>query len=55
LEVSGVTTGDIEARHRAKVRQWRDNPYGVDGYVIVAGFASREAVFSFHRFEEEVQ
>ena len=55
LEVSGVMTDEIEARHRAKVLQWRDNPYGVDGYVIVAGFASREAIFSFHRFEEEVQ
>jgi hypothetical protein len=55
LEVSGTTAEEVEARHRAKARQLRDNPYGVDGYVIVTGFATREVIFSFHRFEEEVQ
>ncbi len=55
LEVSGTTTDEVETRHRAKVRQWRENPYEVDGYVIVAGFASREVICSYHRFEEEVQ
>ncbi len=55
LEVSGTTTDEVETRHRAKVRQWRENPYGVDGCVIVAGFARREVICSYHRFEEEVQ
>jgi len=54
LEVSGTTMNDVQTRHRAKVRQWRENPYGVDGYVIVVGFATREVIFSFNRFEEEV-
>ena len=54
LEVSGTTRDDLETRQRAKVRQWRDNPYGVDGYVVVVGFATREAIISYHRFQEEV-
>ena len=52
LEVSGTLTEEVEARHRAKVRQLRANPYGVDGFVLVAGFATREVIFSFHRFPE---
>lgn len=54
LEVSGTVTDEVEARHRVKVRQLRDNPYGVDGYVIVVGFATGEVIFSFQRFQEEV-
>lgn len=55
LEVSGTTTNEVEARHRAKVRQWSENPYGVDGYVVVAGFAGQSVICSFHKFEEEIQ
>jgi hypothetical protein len=55
LEVSGTMTDEVETRHRIKVRQLRENPYGVDGYVIVAGFAGYNIICSFHRFEEEVQ
>lgn len=54
LEVSGTLTPDVAARHRAKVRQWGDNPYGVDGYVVVTGFATQQVIFSYHRFEERV-
>lgn len=54
LEVSGTTTEDVDARHRAKLRQLRDNPYAVDGYVVVAGFATREVILAFHWFEEEI-
>ena len=53
LEVSGTITDDIEARHRIKVRQLLENPFGVDGFVVVVGFATRSAILSFHRFEEE--
>jgi hypothetical protein len=52
LEVSGTTTEEVETRHRAKVRQLLANPFGVDGYVVVVGFATRTAVFSFHRYPE---
>jgi hypothetical protein len=33
-----------------KVRQLRENPYGVDGYVVVVGFDTRSVIFSFNRF-----
>ena len=55
LEVSGTVSEertDLEARHRAKVRQLRENPYGVDGFVVVAGLTTREVILSRHRFEE---
>lgn len=35
-----------------KVRQLQGNPYGADGFVVVAGLATREIIFSGHRFEE---
>jgi hypothetical protein len=38
LEVSGTMTDEVETRHRVKVRQWRDNPYGVDGYAAIPGW-----------------
>jgi hypothetical protein len=49
LEVSGTTTTDLEARHHLKARQLRENPYGVDGYVVVVGFDTRNVIFSFHQ------
>jgi hypothetical protein len=52
LEVSGTITGDIEARHREKVQQLRANPYGLDGYVVVANFADRTAICSFNYYAE---
>jgi len=53
LEVSGTmseTPSDLEARHRAKVEQLRENPYRVGGFVVVVGFATRQVIFSFNRF-----
>jgi hypothetical protein len=55
LEVSGTTTTDLEARHQMKVRQLRENPYGVDGYVVVVGFDTRSVIFSFNRFHGGVR
>jgi len=52
LEVSGTMTDDVEMRHRAKVRQLRENPYHVDGYVVAVGFSTRSVIFSFNHFEE---
>ena len=52
LEVSGTATAEVEARHAAKVRQWRENPYGLDGLVVVVGCTTRQVLCSFHRFEE---
>jgi hypothetical protein len=55
LEVSGTMMNDVEARHRDKVRQLRDNPYGVDGYVVAVGFSTRTVIISFNRCEESDQ
>jgi len=52
LEVTGTLAGDLESRHAAKVQQWRENPYGVDGYVVSVGFRAAIAICSFHRFHE---
>lgn len=57
LEVSGTLTeaqSEVEARHRAKVRQLRSNPHEVNGFVAVADFSRREVILSFHRFAEEL-
>jgi hypothetical protein len=52
LEISGTMRANLEARHREKVQQLRDNPYGSDGYVVAVGFATRRVIFSFERFDE---
>jgi hypothetical protein len=54
LEVSGTTAADLEVRHREKVLQLRDNPYGVNGYVVVVAFATRRVIFSFERVNEDL-
>lgn len=50
LEVSGTTGGNLEDRHREKISQLLDNPYGIDGYVVVVGFKTRRVILSFHKF-----
>lgn len=53
LEVSGTlseTLSELETRHRLKVQQFRENPYGVNGYALVVGLTTRRVVFSFNRF-----
>jgi len=52
LEVSGTIRESLIGRHLAKVRQLQENPYGIDGFVAVTRFATREAIFSFNRYEE---
>jgi hypothetical protein len=48
LEVSGTYSDSLTDRHQDKVQQLSENPYGLDGYVIVVRFASREVWFTFH-------
>jgi hypothetical protein len=50
LEVSGTMAEDVAARHREKGRQLRRNPYGLDGFVVVASLSRCEVLFSYHRF-----
>ena len=52
LEVSGTIRESLEGRHTAKVRQLQKNPYGIDGYLAIIRFATKEAIFSFNRYEE---
>ena len=56
LEVSGTQTEDekeLQDRLRRKIRQLRQNPYGIGGYVIVVGFALRQIYFSYYAPENE--
>jgi len=53
LEVSGTIDEDLHTRHRAKIRQLLSNPFGVDGYVAVTKFSTRESLFSLHRYRRE--
>jgi hypothetical protein len=53
FEVSGTVAEKWEERQDEKRRQLLSNPYGVDGFVIVVRFASKEAWFTFHRVEEQ--
>jgi hypothetical protein len=48
LEVSGTQHQDLDARHRAKVRQLLDNPHGTGGYVVVVSFGERRVILSYH-------
>jgi hypothetical protein len=52
LEVSGTADGSLSERHGKKIDQLSSNPHGVDGFVIVTRFASKEAWFTFHRFDD---
>lgn len=55
LEISGTTVENLERLHREKTQQLLSSPRGVDGYVTVVNFTTREAIFSFHRVEEGLQ
>ncbi len=51
LEISGTLSesgDDLRERHRLKIRQLRENPARLSGYVIVVGFTLREVLISFH-------
>ncbi len=51
LEVSGTLSeniDDLRERQRLKIRQLRENPARLRGYVIVVGFTLREILISFH-------
>lgn len=52
LEISGTMTDELDARHSIKVRQLRDSPHEVDGYVVVVGFSTKEVIISFNSFRE---
>lgn len=47
LEVSGTMNENVDGRHRAKMKQFQNNPYGVDGFVSVTGFQALRSILSF--------
>jgi hypothetical protein len=54
LEISGTEVpGELGRRHREKVAQARDNPFGWEAYVIVCAFSSggHRIRFTRHLFE----
>lgn len=51
LEVSGQQQGNLDALHKEKVTQLRENPFEKDGYVCVANYDDRKAIFWHHRYE----
>jgi hypothetical protein len=53
VEISGTETGELEQRHRQKVEQLLDNPYGRDGFVVVCCFTTQRIIFSFHHQEAD--
>ena len=55
LEISGTETGsELARRHREKVAQALDNPFGLDAYVVVCAFSPVAHLirFSYHRWTE---
>jgi hypothetical protein len=55
LEVSGTEVlAELGRRHRQKVAQARDNPFGWDAYVVVCAFSAKghKVRFSKNRVEE---
>ena len=55
LEISGTEVpAELGRRHREKVAQARDNPFGWDAYVVVCAFAAggHRVRFTGHPFEE---
>ena len=56
LEISGTETlSELARRHREKVSQALENPFGLDAYVVVCAFSSsgHHIRFSYHRWKEE--
>ena len=55
LEISGTeTASELTRRHREKVEQALDNPFGLDAYVVVCAFSSFGNLirFSYHPWME---
>ena len=55
LEISGTeTASELARRHREKVTQALENPFGLDAYVVVCAFSSIAHLiqFSYHSWEE---
>lgn len=57
LEISGTeTASELARRHREKIAQALENPFGSDAYVVVCAFSTFGHLiqFSHHRWLEEI-
>ena len=55
LEISGTeTASELGRRHREKVKQALENPFGLDAYVVICAFSKIGNLirFSYHSLEE---
>jgi hypothetical protein len=55
LEISGTETpSELARRHREKISQALENPFGFDAYIVVCAFSKtgHQIRFSYHRWEE---
>ena len=55
LEISGTeTASELRRRHKEKVEQALENPFGLDAYVVICAFSKSGHLirFSYHRLEE---
>ncbi len=55
LEVSSTeTASELRRRHREKMVQALENPYGLDAYVVICAFSKSGHLirFSYRRWEE---
>ncbi len=58
LEISGTETlSELARRHREKIAQALENPFGLDAYVAVCGFSDvRHRIrFSYHRWKSDIE
>jgi hypothetical protein len=54
LKISGTEVlSEVGRRHREKIAQARDNPFGWDAYVIVSAFSARGHRIRFSKHEIE--
>ena len=56
LEISGTETlSELARRHREKITQALENPFGLDAYVVVCAFSmfGHLIQFSYHPWLEE--
>jgi hypothetical protein len=54
VEVSGQTSGDLDALREEKQQQLLENPHNRSGFVCVCNFQSRRAYLWFYSPDEEV-
>ncbi len=58
LEISGTQSpAEFSRRHREKIVQALQNPFGLDAYVVVCGFFKdkHRISFSYHRWQNDIE